>query len=144
MTSHAPLRIKNDILIPYMKLWLAACAHTCPRDEDFETSSILKIRSEQCHNFDSNLTTTHSDQKMKHSIAASITLILSVEAGGAASRWANIRRRLSYEKIAGYAPGSQVGAFRSFVFLSIDLSIIWLPVCAPPLCITFLTVILSS
>jgi len=27
---------------------------------------------------------------------------------GAASRWANLRRQLSYEKIAGYAPGSQV------------------------------------
>jgi hypothetical protein len=41
-------------------------------------------------------------------IAIVSTLAAAAEAGNASSKWANVRRRLSFEKIAGYEPGSQV------------------------------------
>ena len=49
---------------------------------------------------------------MKLSVAIIATGITMTEASGASSssssKWASLRRRLSYEKIAGYNPGSQV------------------------------------
>jgi hypothetical protein len=49
---------------------------------------------------------------MKLSVAIVVTGITMTEASGASSssssKWASLRRRLSYEKIAGYNPGSQV------------------------------------
>ena len=49
---------------------------------------------------------------MKLSVAIMATGITMTEASGASSssssKWASLRRRLSYEKIAGYNPGSQV------------------------------------
>ena len=44
---------------------------------------------------------------MKLSIALLVTTLAAAEASGA-SKWANLRRRLSFEKVAGYMPGSQV------------------------------------
>ena len=43
--------------------------------------------------------------KMKFSIVA---LVATAEAGTASSNWSNVRRHLSFEKVAGYEPGSQV------------------------------------
>ena len=43
--------------------------------------------------------------KMKLSIVA---LVATAEAGTASSNWSNVRRHLSFEKVAGYEPGSQV------------------------------------
>ena len=39
-------------------------------------------------------------------IAAGLTI--TEAAGASSSEWTSLRRRLSYEKIAGYNPGSQV------------------------------------
>jgi hypothetical protein len=47
---------------------------------------------------------------MKLSIATIVIFALAAEVGSTTSKWANVRRRLSFEKIAGYEPGSQVGA----------------------------------
>mmetsp|Transcript_17593 Transcript_17593/g.31030 ORF Transcript_17593/g.31030 Transcript_17593/m.31030 type:complete len:551 (-) Transcript_17593:84-1736(-) len=44
---------------------------------------------------------------MKLSIALLVTTLAAAEASGS-SKWANLRRRLSFEKVAGYMPGSQV------------------------------------
>ena len=44
---------------------------------------------------------------MKLSIALLVTTLAAAEASGA-SKWANLRRRLSFDKVAGYKPGSQV------------------------------------
>ena len=40
-------------------------------------------------------------------LAASVA-VAAADPRSAAARWNNLRRRLSYEKIAGYAPDSQV------------------------------------
>ena len=46
---------------------------------------------------------------MKLSLAfIAATTIAVAEAGDASSKWANLRRRLSFEKVAGYSPDSQV------------------------------------
>ena len=56
---------------------------------------------------------------MKLSVAILATGITMTEASGASSssssKWASLRRRLSYEKIAGYNPGSQVRRYVMFV-----------------------------
>jgi hypothetical protein len=45
---------------------------------------------------------------MKVTVPLVASSVAVVQAGDAASNFANVRRRLSYEKIAGYKPGSQV------------------------------------
>ena len=46
-------------------------------------------------------------------IAAGLTI--TEAAGASSSEWTSLRRRLSYEKIAGYNPGSQVRRYVMFV-----------------------------
>ena len=55
---------------------------------------------------------------MKLSIALLITTLAAVEASGA-FKWANLCRRLSFEKVVGYMPGSQVR------HRSVSLSALW-------------------
>ena len=45
---------------------------------------------------------------MKFVVHLHLAVALAAADGDGAARWSSLRRRLSYEKIAGYAPGSQV------------------------------------
>jgi len=47
----------------------------------------------------------------------SISLLAASLATAEAGVWGNLRRRLSYEKVATYSPGSQVSTFTSCVYL---------------------------
>lgn len=60
---------------------------------------------------------------MKFSLVTLAAGIATTDAS-ASSKWANLRRRLSYQKIAGYAPGSQVCVFYDSLKL-IDAWIVW-------------------
>jgi hypothetical protein len=58
---------------------------------------------------------------MKLSVPMIATGLTITEAAGASSsKWASLRRRLSYAKIAGYSPGSQVRFFVMFFLVQID------------------------